>query len=83
MIKVDEKGYYGEFGGAFIPEMLYPNVEEIRKHYKEIWSDEQFQKEFRSLLKDYVGRPTPLYFAERLSERPEPITFWQLCLGKK
>ncbi len=68
MIAVDERGYYGEFGGAYIPEMLHPNIEEIRKQYALIWDDEAFQKEFRSLLKDYVGRPTPLYFAERLSD---------------
>ena len=66
---VNEKGYYGEFGGAFIPEMLYPNVEELRQQYVNITSDESFQKEFRALLKDYVGRPTPLYFAKRFSEK--------------
>ena len=66
---VNEKGYYGEFGGAYIPEMLYPNVEELRRHYLEITSEASFQEEFSSLLKDYVGRPTPLYFAERLSEK--------------
>ncbi|HKK77784.1 MAG TPA: tryptophan synthase subunit beta [Saprospiraceae bacterium] len=68
MIAVDERGYYGEFGGAYIPEMLQPNIEEIRKEYSTVWEDEDFQKEFRSLLKDYVGRPTPLYYASRLSE---------------
>ena len=67
--QVNEKGYYGEFGGAYIPEMLYPNVEELREHYLTITSEESFKKEFSSLLKDYVGRPTPLYFAERLSEK--------------
>lgn len=66
---VNEKGYYGEFGGAFIPEMLYPNVEELRQNYLKIMAEESFQKEFRQLLKDYVGRPTPLYFAKRLSEK--------------
>ncbi|MEZ4777768.1 MAG: tryptophan synthase subunit beta [Flavobacteriaceae bacterium] len=66
---VDEKGYYGEFGGAYIPEMLYPNVEELRQNYLQIASEESFQKEFQQLLKDYVGRPTPLYFAKRLSEK--------------
>lgn len=68
MIAVDERGYYGEFGGAYIPEMLQPNIEEIREEYSKIWDDVDFQKEFRSLLKDYVGRPTPLYYATRLSE---------------
>ncbi len=66
---VDEKGYYGEFGGAYIPEMLYPNVEELRQNYLKVMAEESFQKEFRQLLKDYVGRPTPLYFAKRLSEK--------------
>ena len=67
MIKVDERGYYGDFGGAFIPEMLYPNIEELQSRYKEIMYEESFQKEFQQLLKDYVGRPSPLYYAERLS----------------
>lgn len=66
--QVDERGYYGKFGGAYIPEMLYPNVEELRERYLEIWNDSDFQKEFRALLRDYVGRPTPLYYATRLSE---------------
>ncbi len=65
----DEKGYYGEFGGAYIPEMLYPNVEELRLNYLSIMEEDSFQKEFNSLLKEYVGRPTPLYFAKRLSEK--------------
>ena len=64
---VDEQGFYGEFGGAFIPEMLYPNVEHLRKQYLEIMYDPEFQKEFRALLKDYVGRPSPLYFAKKMS----------------
>lgn len=67
--QVNEKGYYGDFGGAFIPEMLYPNVEELRSQYLQIMQGEDFQKEFRQLLKDYVGRPTPLYFAERFSQK--------------
>jgi tryptophan synthase beta chain len=66
---VDERGYYGKFGGAYIPEMLYPNVEELREKYLAIWHDSAFQKEYHSLLKDYVGRPTPLYPARRLSEK--------------
>ena len=69
MIKVDEKGFYGKFGGAYIPEMLYPNVEELRENYEAIMASKEFQDEFRGLLKDYVGRPTPLYFASRLSEK--------------
>lgn len=65
---VDTRGYYGEFGGAFIPEMLHSNVEHLRKVYLDIMYDADFQEEFRDLLKNYVGRPSPLYFAERLSK---------------
>jgi len=65
---VDSKGYYGEFGGAFIPEMLHPNIEELQRRYVEISQSEGFQRQFRKLLKDYVGRPSPLYYAERLSK---------------
>jgi tryptophan synthase beta chain len=68
-VKVDQRGYYGKFGGAYIPEMLYPNVEELRLNYLDIINDPDFQEEFRRLLKDYAGRPTPLYFANRLSEK--------------
>jgi len=66
---VNEEGYYGDFGGAYIPEMLYPNVEELRQNYLSIMSDPAFQAEFHALLKDYVGRPTPLFKAERLSAK--------------
>jgi tryptophan synthase beta chain len=66
---VDEHGYYGNFGGAFIPEMLYPNVEELRQNYLAILSDPSFQSDFSKLLEHYVGRPTPLYFASRLSAK--------------
>lgn len=66
---VNEKGYYGEFGGAFIPEMLYPNVEELRQNYLKVMNEPDFKAEFNQLLKDYVGRPSPLYFAKRLSEK--------------
>ncbi|MBP7173759.1 MAG: tryptophan synthase subunit beta [Cloacibacterium sp.] len=65
----DENGYYGEFGGAFVPEMLYPNVEELQKKYLEIIESEGFQAELRDLLKNYVGRATPLYFAKNLSKK--------------
>lgn len=65
----DEHGYYGEFGGAFIPEMLYPNVKELQENYREIIGSEAFQTEFRGLLKNYVGRVTPLYLAKNLSEK--------------
>ena len=67
--QVDERGYYGDFGGAFIPEMLYPNVEVLRSRYLDIIADPSFQEEFHALLKDYVGRPTPLFKAERLSAK--------------
>lgn len=67
--QVDKRGYYGQFGGSYIPEMLYPNVEELREKYLDIIYDPVFQKEFDNLLKDYVGRPTPLYKANRLSEK--------------
>lgn len=66
---VDERGYYGQYGGAFIPEMLYPNVEELRQKYLTIINSDSFQKEFKDLLKNYVGRPSPLYHAKRLSEK--------------
>lgn len=66
---VDEKGYYGEFGGAFIPEMLYPNVENLRQQYLKVMAQPSFKEEFDQLLKNYVGRPSPLYFAKRLSEK--------------
>ena len=65
----DEHGYYGNFGGAYIPEMLHRNVEELQSRYLEIINDKNFQNEFRGLLKDYAGRPTPLYFATRLSKK--------------
>ena len=66
---INKKGYYGEFGGAYIPEMLYSNVEELRQNYLKIMTDSSFQKEFNTLLKDYVGRPSPLYYAKRLSKK--------------
>ena len=67
--QVDERGYYGDFGGAFIPEMLYPNVEELRSRYLDIIAEPSFQEEFHALLRDFVGRPTPLFKAERLSAK--------------
>ena len=66
--QVNENGYYGDFGGAYIPEMLYPNVEYLRQEYLKIMYDPEFQAEFQQLLKDYVGRPSPLFLAERLSK---------------
>lgn len=67
--EVNERGYYGNFGGAYIPEMLYPNVEELRTNYLKIIEEPSFKTEFNQLLKNFVGRPTPLYFAKRLSEK--------------
>lgn len=67
--QVDKKGFYGNFGGAYIPEMLVPNVEELRNRYLEIIQEESFKAEMDDLLRDYVGRPTPLYLAKRLSAK--------------
>jgi tryptophan synthase beta chain len=67
--QVSENGYYGEFGGAYIPEILFNNVEELKNSYLKITQSEKFEKEFDQLLKDYVGRPTPLFFAKNLSEQ--------------
>ncbi len=67
--EVDQEGYYGNFGGAYIPEMLHPNISHLREQYLNIIQKDTFQKEFHRLLKDFVGRPTPLYLAERLSNR--------------
>lgn len=66
-IQPDAAGYYGEFGGAFIPEMLYPNVKELQEHYLSHLHDSEFQREFQDLLKSYVGRPTPLFYSKNLS----------------
>src|SRR6187455_989919 len=71
----NEQGYYGKFGGAYIPEMLYPNVQELQSRYLEIMYEPSFRKEYEELLRDYVGRPTPLYFAQRLSERYKTKVF--------
>ncbi|MFT5832461.1 MAG: tryptophan synthase beta chain [Cognaticolwellia sp.] len=67
--QVNEKGFYGSFGGAYIPEMLYPNIKELKDRYLDIIGTEEFQREFHDLLKDYVGRPSPLYLAKRLSAK--------------
>jgi len=66
--QVNERGYYGDFGGAFIPEMLYKNIEELRENYLSIIQEDSFKLQLDDLLRDYVGRPTPLYYAARLSE---------------
>ena len=66
---VNNDGYFGDFGGAYIPEMLYPNVEELRTRYLDIIYEPGFQEEFNLLLRDYVGRPSPLFHAERLSAK--------------
>lgn len=65
----DQQGYYGDFGGAYIPEMLFGNVQELKSRYLEISNAPEFRKEFNQLLKDYVGRPTPLFYAQRLSKQ--------------
>ncbi|MFZ1799885.1 MAG: tryptophan synthase subunit beta, partial [Chitinophagaceae bacterium] len=65
----DTEGYYGNFGGAFIPEMLYPNIQMLRGNYLKILEEHDFQVEFKNLLHDFAGRPTPLFFAKRLSEK--------------
>jgi len=67
MYSVDQKGFYGEFGGAYVPEMLYPNIRELEDNYLSIIESEQFRKEFQRMLRDYAGRPTPLFEARRLS----------------
>lgn len=67
MTMIDENGYYGRFGGAFIPEMMYKNINELKERYLEILQSDDFLKEYEMLLHDYVGRPTPLYKAEKLS----------------
>ena len=66
---INENGYYGEFGGAYVPEILRKNVVELKENYLKIMGDPQFQAEFNQLLHDYVGRPTALYHANRLSEK--------------
>ncbi len=72
---VDKRGYYGQFGGAYIPEMLYPNIEQLRDSYLKIIYEPEFQAEFDDLLKNYVGRPTPLYHAKRLSEKYQATVY--------
>ena len=67
--QVNEKGYYGEFGGAYIPEILHRCVSELQEAYSRVLEEEGFKKEYAQLLKDYVGRPSPLYLAKRLSEK--------------
>lgn len=68
-LKPNKQGYYGEFGGAFVPEMLYPNVKELQENYEKIIETPSFQEEFKNLLRDYVGRPTPLFFSNNLSKQ--------------
>ena len=66
---INSKGYYGSFGGAYIPEMLLHNIEELKDNYLKIINDKSFIKEFNELLKNYVGRPSPLYFSKNLSQK--------------
>ncbi len=67
--QVNDKGFYGQFGGAYIPEMLFPNVDELKRQYLQILASDDFSKEYYSLLRDYAGRPSPLYFAKRMSQK--------------
>lgn len=69
------QGFYGEFGGAYIPELLYKNIKELEDHYLDIMQKPSFKEEFQQLLKDYVGRPTPLYFSKKLSEKHNATVF--------
>src|SRR5574344_1924938 len=69
MYQVDNKGFFGKFGGAYVPEILYKCVTELQQAYKPIIESEEFKKEYYALLKDYVGRPSPLYYAKRMSEK--------------
>ena len=66
---VDDNGFYGEFGGAYVPEILYATVENLKKQYLAIIESEEFKTQYHDLLRDYVGRPSPLYFAKRMSEK--------------
>ena len=66
---VNKDGFHGDFGGAFIPEMLFPNINELQRNYIKISESKEFKNEFNQLLNDYVGRPTPLYYAKRLSKK--------------
>ena len=66
---VNQDGYYGEFGGAYVPEILHKCVEELQNTYLKVLQSEDFKQEFDQLLRDYVGRPSPLYYARRLSEK--------------
>ena len=67
--QVDEKGFYGEFGGAYVPEILYKCVKDLQEAYLPIIESQEFKDEYHALLKDYVGRPSPLYYARRMSEK--------------
>ena len=73
--KINEKGYYGQFGGAYIPEMLYPNVKELKDNYLKIMNEPSFKQEFNDLLRDYVGRPTPLYFRFAAYQKSTTLIF--------
>lgn len=67
--KPDEMGFYGEFGGAYIPELLRPNIEDLQEHFDQLADDVEFQDEFKQLLADYVGRPTPLYLSKKMTNQ--------------
>ena len=69
--QTDQNGFYGSFGGAYIPEILYKTVENLKESYLSVIESDDFKKEYHALLKDYVGRPSPLYYAKRMSEKYE------------
>ncbi|NLX74153.1 MAG: tryptophan synthase subunit beta, partial [Bacteroidales bacterium] len=69
MFQPDEKGFYGQYGGAYIPEMLIPNIEELKSCYLKIMESESFLSEYKKLFTDFAGRPSPLFKAERLSAK--------------
>ena len=71
---VDKEGYYGEFGGAYVPEILHKCVEELQNTYLKVLQSEDFKREYDQLLRDYVGRPSPLYLAHRLSLWPRAFS---------
>ncbi|MFL9836226.1 tryptophan synthase subunit beta [Flavobacterium sp. ST-75] len=66
---INDKGFYGDFGGAYIPELLHSNIEELLQNYKAVLNDDKFKEELKTLLRDYVGRPSPLYYSNRLSQK--------------
>src|SRR5690606_10691335 len=66
---INDKGFYGDFGGAYIPELLHSNIEELLQNYRTVLNDDKFKEDLKVLLRDYVGRPSPLYYSNRLSQK--------------